>query len=576
MKLFKRLTIILVFILSLCLLCACETTGTNKAPAPTNLRYDETKVFWDSPEENEDLSFEISYTLDGKTYSKIVIGTSYNFKNIEVETLTFTLQTLPYGNYNAPSELIEGVYELHLHEYIDGVCECGKEDPNYQPPHVHEFVEGKCECGEEDPNYEPPHVHEFVEGKCECGEEDPNYEPPHVHEFVEGKCECGEEDPSYVPEDDDDVSEEGYVIKVKTDVAYILKMNHENLGRELYITGNMNGYYYETTSILAESIVIYLEETNGGYYVYHLKGSTKVYLDIVPSGTHINVVYVNTPGDPWTFNETVNTITNPVNGTEYMLGTDSNKTYQTYSANKLSYATTTFIAYLYKAEDLNNNVDKPVIPDRPPVDPGDLDISNETYYQSVLGLSGSALKSALRTLITTTHTKKTTYADCKTYLPSTDEDPNNPNNMILFYTGQSIKKSTDLNNDWNREHLWPQSLGWFKTSGAGADLHHIRPCNISVNSSRGNKKYGESSGYYVPTDEYKGDIARIIFYLMVRYPESDSYSFSSVCEGVDVLLAWNELDPVSELEILRNDKIAKIQGNRNPFIDCADFADLIW
>ena len=121
MKLFKRLTIILVFILSLCLLCACETTGTNKAPAPTNLRYDETKVFWDSPEENEDLSFEISYTLDGKTYSKIVIGTSYNFKNIEVETLTFTLQTLPYGNYNAPSELIEGVYpEFNVQDYLEG------------------------------------------------------------------------------------------------------------------------------------------------------------------------------------------------------------------------------------------------------------------------------------------------------------------------------------------------------------------------------------------------------------------------------------------------------------------------
>ena len=46
---------------------------------------------------------------------------------------------------------------------------------------------------------EVPHVHNFVEGKCECGEEDPDYAAPHVHNFVEGKCECGEEDPSYVP-----------------------------------------------------------------------------------------------------------------------------------------------------------------------------------------------------------------------------------------------------------------------------------------------------------------------------------------------------------------------------------------
>ena len=50
-----------------------------------------------------------------------------------------------------------------------------------QPPvHEHTFVEGKCECGETDPNYQPPHEHTFVEGKCECGETDPNYVPPTV------------------------------------------------------------------------------------------------------------------------------------------------------------------------------------------------------------------------------------------------------------------------------------------------------------------------------------------------------------------------------------------------------------
>ncbi len=48
----------------------------------------------------------------------------------------------------------------------------------YTAPHSHNFVDGKCECGEEDPNYVPPHEHEFVDGKCECGEEDPNYVAP--------------------------------------------------------------------------------------------------------------------------------------------------------------------------------------------------------------------------------------------------------------------------------------------------------------------------------------------------------------------------------------------------------------
>lgn len=197
------------------------------------------------------------------------------------------------------------------------------------------------------------------------------------------------------------------------------------------------------------------------------------------------------------------------------------------------------------------------------------------YYKNAANLTGSALKSSLRTIITTTHTKITSYDDCKKYLQNADEDPNNSNNMLLFYTGESIVKSANMN-IWNREHVWAQSLGWFKTSGAGADLHHIRPCDPGVNSSRGNKKFGTSSGYYTPKDDYKGDVARIIFYLMVRYAQSDSYSFTSIAQSLDLLLAWNELDPVSVHEQNRNEYIAKIQGNRNPFIDYPVFAEMIW
>ena len=202
-----------------------------------------------------------------------------------------------------------------------------------------------------------------------------------------------------------------------------------------------------------------------------------------------------------------------------------------------------------------------------------------TYYDDVdLELTGSALKAVLRELLQDTHKKYTSYKDCKTMLPDIDEDLTNSNNMILFYTGQSIVKSQDLNNDWNREHVWPKSLGWFEETYAGSDLHHIRPCKPSVNSSRGNKKFGTTTNgnYYCPDDAYKGDVARIIFYLMVAYNEADNYSFTSVAQSLTMLLDWNELDPVSELEIVRNDKIEVIQGNRNPFIDYPELADQIW
>ncbi len=717
MKKLNKLLIILLFAFGFLGLIGCEGTTSNgiPAPKPENVRIEETTIRWDHPEGFDDLAYEITFVYEEETIEVVRIGKSYNFsKYAQQDEITFSIKTAPFGEYGASSEEVLVKYTkasepVHTHEFVNGKCECGEIDPNYEAPHTHEFVNGKCECGETDPNYEAPVAPviksleitspalglgnyadgsatvddvdfsfielgdygngiqlrnksktstlwnttavkgnitkiEFVYNaekatftnpdalKIEFGTdssvsgyqaylstqaEQTNYTitpdkvaytyvkftinitysmyfdsikiyyesgevapvVPHEHEFINGKCSCGETDPNYeqpvIPDDGSDVHEDGYVIKVQTGVPYILKLEHLGLNETLYITGAMDGYYYQTTTTLAESIVIYLEETDGGYYVYHLKNDAKVYLDIVPSGTHINVVYVSTPGDAWKFDTTVNTLTNPVDGTDYMLGTNSTKTYRTYSANKLSYASTTYIAYLFKADDLKNQPDQPVIPDTP-VNPDDLEINNEEYYKNVLGLSGNALKLALRTLTTSTHKKASSYSDCKFELPFIDEDSSNTNNMILFYTGQSIKKSTDLTNDWNREHVWPQSLGWFKTSGAGSDLHHIRPCNISVNSSRGNKKFGTASGYYEPIDEYKGDVARIIFYLMVRYAEADNYNFNTVSQGIDLLLAWNELDPVSPLEMQRNNRVEDFQGNRNPFIDCADFADLIW
>ena len=59
--------------------------------------------------------------------------------------------------------------------------------------HKHDFVEGKCECGESDPNYNPPHQHSFAGGKCSCGEIDPSHECI----FFEGKCIiCLKDDPN--------------------------------------------------------------------------------------------------------------------------------------------------------------------------------------------------------------------------------------------------------------------------------------------------------------------------------------------------------------------------------------------
>ena len=89
-------------------------------------------------------------------------------------------------------------YVLHTHNFVDGVCACGAEDPNYVPPHTHNFVDGVCSCGAEDPNYVPPHTHEYVDGKCECGE----YDPAHTHDYGTGICICGDHNPDHTVEEE--------------------------------------------------------------------------------------------------------------------------------------------------------------------------------------------------------------------------------------------------------------------------------------------------------------------------------------------------------------------------------------
>ena len=195
------------------------------------------------------------------------------------------------------------------------------------------------------------------------------------------------------------------------------------------------------------------------------------------------------------------------------------------------------------------------------------------YYMSANGLYGDELKQELRNIISKV-TKIEKYDDLRTDLQITDKGSDGT--IICFYCHQETNATWDGGLTWNREHVWPQSLGWFSTTMAGADIHHLRPCHQSENSSRGNTPYGESKSFYNPKDDVKGDIARILFYLYVRYAESDRYSLDTVCESFDMLLRWNKLDPVDSLEIQRNEEGYKIQGNRNPFIDNPDYADFIW
>jgi len=245
------------------------------------------------------------------------------------------------------------------------------------------------------------------------------------------------------------------------------------------------------------------------------------------------------------------------------------------------------------------------------------------YYNSANGLSGAALKTELSSIISNGHIDKG-YSGLWTAYKTTDIDKDYENDGTILdiysekpagadsynYTPGTNQCGTysSEGNCYNREHIVPQSL-FNQASPMVADIHFIRATDGKVNGMRSNYPFGKvgsasftsqngsklgtsaSSGYsgtvFEPIDEFKGDVARMIFYFVTRYQSklstfsSGNMLGSSTFPGLqtwelNVLLAWHNQDPVSQAEIKRNNASYTFQGNRNPFIDNPNYVNLIW
>ena len=156
--------------------------------------------------------------------------------------------------------------------------------------------------------------------------------------------------------------------------------------------------------------------------------------------------------------------------------------------------------------------------------------------------------------------------------------------------------------EFNREHIWAKSRGFsdYEESYAGTDLHHLRLADPSTNSARRNKFFDNkitSTTWYPPSKSDRGDLARAIFYMAVRYSKYEENSpWLKLVENptevncttaetkdkpaefgvLSTLLARNKEDPVSEFELGRNNFVYNVQGNRNPFIDYPELADILF
>lgn len=245
------------------------------------------------------------------------------------------------------------------------------------------------------------------------------------------------------------------------------------------------------------------------------------------------------------------------------------------------------------------------------------------YYDGTAGLTGAALKTKLSQIITNGH-QAGSYNGLWTAYQTTDRDyyyendgtildiySENPNGQDPYNfnvgTNQCGNYTTE-GNCYNREHIVPQSL-FSEASPMVSDIHFIRATDGKVNGMRSNFPFGKvasasftslngsklgnsaSAGYsgtvFEPIDAFKGDVARMILYFVTRY-ESKLSTFStgnmlgnSAFPGLQSwelaqLLTWNAADPVSPMEIGRNNASYTYQGNRNPYIDHPEYVNQIW
>ena len=238
--------------------------------------------------------------------------------------------------------------------------------------------------------------------------------------------------------------------------------------------------------------------------------------------------------------------------------------------------------------------------------------SQETYYSDVnLNLTGVTLKEELATKIISTHSQFLFYNQVWDASKATDVNPNNSAQVLLIYGYENgtdadvtndrergIDDNSGASGDWNREHVFSQSLGVppLSDSGPGSDAHHLRPADAQRNSSRNNRKFTAGTGNsaaqanagWYPGDEWKGDVARMMMYMYVRYGDrclptniGIGDNSSTPDDMIDLFLQWNVEDPVSDFERQRNtyhENTANqnAQGNRNPFIDNPILATRIW
>lgn len=242
------------------------------------------------------------------------------------------------------------------------------------------------------------------------------------------------------------------------------------------------------------------------------------------------------------------------------------------------------------------------------------------YYNNAIGKHDEALMTALEGIIYTHSLLSYNYI----WVAFDSTDLGNDGYYIDMYSDCKYNFNSDhvggasfVGEGINREHSFPKS--WFggEVSPMFTDLTMLIPTDAYVNQRRNNYPYGVCAGgvtytnenlgvtmkgklgtstyngytatVFEPDDEYKGDFARIYFYMVTCYksvvgtwPGCDQLDYATnnykafSSWSMQLLLEWHRADPVSQKEISRNEAVYSEQGNRNPFVDHPELAEYIW
>jgi len=229
------------------------------------------------------------------------------------------------------------------------------------------------------------------------------------------------------------------------------------------------------------------------------------------------------------------------------------------------------------------------------------------YYDSLNGLAGTNLEQGIQDIIAEEGVVRAqTYADVIDILKDADQNPENNNQIWLIYSEQGRSKldfqtTSNSTGKWNREHTFPRSLAgyfsieedeiadgietyWNTTADSlrhgNSDAHALRAADGPENSSRGNQHYGQYNGPTGTLGSFKGDVARSVLFMQLRYNGLSVVNGFPTTQGqmgdLATLLQWHNDDPVDDFEMNRNNIIYTWQFNRNPLIDMPELVDYIW